>query len=194
VADSHLHIEVIGTIYAQALINEALKQNALDEVTEDVRGMGELLRTNEEFRAFAQALTIGEEERLASLEKIFGGRVHVLTLNTLRAMSGRDRLVFLQGLVDGFEAILKKMTGVVDASLVTAVELRPEAVRRVKEALGRSLGKTVDLHVTMDKALVGGITLTIGDTLIDGSVATQLRNLEEQLKQGRVRMEDAVST
>ena len=191
--DSKLHIEVIGTIYAQALINEAQKQNALGEVTEDVRGIGELLRTNDAFRAFTEALTIGEEERLASLEKIFSGRIHILTLNTLRALSQRDRLIFLRGFVDGFEAILKKMTGVVDANLVTAVELRPEAIQRVREALGRSLAKAVELHVTIDPALVGGITLTIGDTLIDGSVATQLHKIEEQLKQGRVNLETMVS-
>ena len=191
--DSQLHIEVIGTIYAQALINEALKQGALDEVTGDVRGLGELLRTNEAFSAFTQALTIGEEERLASLEKIFSGRVHVLTLNTLRALSRRDRLVFIQGFVDGFEAILKLRSGVVDAALVTAVELRPDAIQRVQEALGRSLAKTVDLHVTIDPALVGGITLAIGDTLIDGSVATQLHNLEQQLKLGRINMESVVA-
>jgi len=193
VPDSKLHIEVIGTIYAQALINEAQKQNALGEVTEDVRGIGELLRTNDAFRAFTEALTIGEEERLASLEKIFSGRIHILTLNTLRALSQRDRLIFLRGFVDGFEAILKKMTGVVDANLVTAVELRPEAIQRVREALGRSLAKAVELHVTIDPALVGGITLTIGDTLIDGSVATQLHKIEEQLKQGRVNLETMVS-
>jgi len=193
VPDSQLHIEVIGTIYAQALINEALKQGALDEVTGDVRGLGELLRTNEAFSAFTQALTIGEEERLASLEKIFSGRVHVLTLNTLRALSRRDRLVFIQGFVDGFEAILKLRSGVVDAALVTAVELRPDAIQRVQEALGRSLAKTVDLHVTIDPALVGGITLAIGDTLIDGSVATQLHNLEQQLKLGRINMESVVA-
>ena len=191
--DSQLHIEVIGTIYAQALINEAQKQNALGEVTEDVRGIGELLRTNDAFRAFTEALTVGEEERLASLEKIFSGRIHILTLNTLRALSQRDRLIFLRGFVDGFEAILKKMTGVVDANLVTAVELRPEAVGRVREALSRSLAKAVELHVTIDPALVGGTTLTIGDTLIDGSVATQLHKMEEQLKQGRVNLETMVS-
>jgi F-type H+-transporting ATPase subunit delta len=194
VPDSQLHIEVIGTIYAQALINEAQKQNALDEITDDIRGIGGLLRTNDSFRAFAQALAIGEDERLVSLENIFAGRIHELTLNTLRALSRRDRLVFIQGFVDGFEAILKRMAGVVDAALVTAVELRPDAVQRVREALGRSLAKTVDLHMTIDPALVGGITLTIGDTLIDGSVATQLHSLEKQLKQGRIKMESVVAT
>ena len=192
--DSKSHIQAIGTIYAQALINEAQKQNALEEITEDVRGIGELLSTNDTFRAFTQALAIGEDERLASLEKIFSGRIHALTLNVLKALARRDRLMFLQGFVDGFAAILRKMENIVDVSLATATELRPEAVQRVREALSRSLGKTVDIHVTVDPALVGGITLAIGDTLIDGSVATQLHKIEDQLKNsGRVKMESVVT-
>ena len=179
---SDFQSSALVAVYAQALINEAQKQNALPDVTDDVRGIGELLRTNESFRAFIEALTIGEDERLAALEKIFSGRVHVLTLNVLKAMSRRDRLVFLMAFVEAFEVILKKMSGVVEVHLASAVILQADAVRRVQDALARTLGKAIDLRVTIDPALVGGITLTIGDTLIDGSVATQLRKIEAQLK------------
>jgi F-type H+-transporting ATPase subunit delta len=182
VPDNEFQFEAIGAVYAQALINEAQKQNALAEITEDVRGIGELLRTNDTFRAFVQALAIGEDERLASLEKIFAGRVHVLTLNILKALSRRDRFVLLQAFVEAFDGILKKMSGVVEVQLAAAVILQPDAIQRVQDALARSLGKAIDLRVTIDPALVGGITLTIGDTLIDGSVATQLRKLQAQLR------------
>ena len=172
----------LGAIYAQALINEAQKQNALADVTDDVRGIGELLRANREFHAFTQALTIGEDERLALLEKIFAGRIHILTLNVLKAMSRRDRLVFLGDFAQAFDDILKKMSGIVEVHLASAVILQPDTIRRVQDALARTLAKKIDLRVSIDPALVGGITLTIGDTLIDGSVATQLRKMEDQLK------------
>jgi F-type H+-transporting ATPase subunit delta len=178
---SELQFSAISAVYAQALINEAQKQEALPEVTEDVRGLGELLGANESFRAFVEALAIGEDERLAALDKIFAGRIHILTLNTLKALSRRDRLVFLKAFVEAFANILKKMSGVVVVQLASAVLLHPDAIQRVQDALARSLGKAIDLRVTIDPALVGGITLTIGDTLIDGSVATQLRKIESQL-------------
>jgi F-type H+-transporting ATPase subunit delta len=183
-ADNDFQVESIGEVYAQALINEAQKQNALAEVTDDVRGIGQLLRENKAFLGFTQALTIGEEERLRSLDKIFSGRVHPLTLQVLLSISRRDRLMFLNGFVSGFEAILKKMGGHIDAAIVSAKELSPAVVDRVKQGVGKSLGKTVDVTVKVDPSLIGGMTLTIGDTLIDGSVATQLEKLKEQLKRG----------
>jgi F-type H+-transporting ATPase subunit delta len=61
--------------------------------------------------------------------------------------------------------------------------LSPEVIQRVTAALGANVGgKTVDMKVKTDPALIGGMTLMIGDTLIDGSVATQLERIEEQLK------------
>jgi len=193
--DNKFQVESIGEIYAQALINEAQKQNALAEITEDVRGIGQLLVNDEAFRAFTHALTIGEDERASSLEKIFSGRIHPLTLQVMLSLSRRDRLMFLGGFVAGFEAILKKMGGHVDATLVSAQALPVDVVERVKASLGASMGKTVDVKVKVDAALIGGMTLTIGDTLIDGSVATQLAKIKEQLKRGgKLKLETAVAS
>jgi F-type H+-transporting ATPase subunit delta len=182
-ADNDFQVEAIGSIFAQALINEAQKRGALAAVTEDVRGIGELLQSNTMFRQFTQALDIGEEERIAALDKIFSGRVEELTHQVLRSMARRDRLMFLGGFVRGFEDILRKMGGHVSVELTTAGELSPEVLERVRTALGSSLGgKTVDMQVKTDPSLIGGMMLKIGDTLIDGSVATQLERIEEQLK------------
>src|SRR3954462_15392419 len=124
--DTEFQVESLGEIYAQALINEAQKQNALEQITEDVRGIGQLLQTNESFRTFVAALTIGAEETTAALGKIFEGRVHPLTLNVLLSLSRRDRLMFLRGMVEGFEGILKKMDGHVDVEVTSAKDLTPE--------------------------------------------------------------------
>jgi F-type H+-transporting ATPase subunit delta len=187
-------VQSIGAVYAQALIREAQKQNALEEVTEDVRGIGELVRGDETFRRFIEALFIGEEERLTSLDKIFSGRVHVLTLNTLKALARRDRLMFLSAFASEFNTLLRKMGGIIDATLVSAFELPPTALQRVQNALTRIFAKTVELQVKIDPALVGGVALTVGDTLFDASVATQLKKLQDQLQRtNQLKVETAVS-
>ena len=193
-ADNEFQVESMGEIYAQALINEAQKrgQGVMDEVVEDVRGIGELLQNNKIFLAYTQALTVGEEERQATLEKIFGGRIHTLTLNAIKSMAARDRLMFLRGLVEGVAAILKKMGGRVDVELISASEIQPEVLERVKQAVGKSQKQIADIQVRIDPKLIGGMILRIGDTQIDGSVATQLEKIEEQLKRGGKLKSEAV--
>src|ERR1051325_3461523 len=140
-ADNEFQVEAIGEIYAQALVNEAQKQNALADITDDVRGIGQVLKSNESFQAFTQSLSISEEERLAALDKIFSGRVHALTLQTLRSLARRDRLMFLRGFVEGFEAILKKMGNQVDVELVSSSELKPDLVERIRQAVSKNVGR-----------------------------------------------------
>jgi F-type H+-transporting ATPase subunit delta len=187
-------IQAIVSVYAEALIHEAQKQNVLEDIIEDIRGIDELLRGDETFRRFTEALTIGEDERLSSLDKIFSGRVHVLTLNTLKAMSRRDRFMFLPAFLKAFNTLLRKMDGIIDAYLTTAAELPQATLDRIKSSLAGILNKTVELHVKVAPALVGGITLTVGDTLFDASVATQLKKLEDQLQRtNQLKLESAVS-
>ena len=194
-AENEFQVESMGEVYAQALINQAQKQGALEEVTEDVRGIGTLLTGNKSFLAFTQAVTIADEEQTRALEKIFTGRVHPLTLNAIKSMARRGRLMFLRGLVSGFVAILTRMGGHVDVEITSAREIRPEVLERVRQAIGKSQAKTADVKVKIDPALIGGMMVRIGDTLIDGSVATQLLRMEEQLKRGgagRAKLETVV--
>lgn len=183
-AEQDFHSNAIGEVYAQALINEAQKQGILADVTEDVRGIAELLRTNAGFAGYVQALTIDDNERVASLEKIFDGRVNPLMLSLLRSLARRERLMFLRTVVQQFEVILKKMSGVQEVEVTSAAELRPEVLARLKEAVGRATGKTAELKTRIDPALIGGMTLRIEDTLIDGSVETQLEKIRQQMTAG----------
>ena len=185
----------MGEVYAQALINQAQQQGALEEVTADVRGLGTLLEQNKSFLAFSQSVTIGDDEQTAALEKIFTGRVHPLTLNAVKSMARRGRLMFLRGLVTGFEAILTRMGGHVDVEVTSAQEIRPDVLERVRQAISKSEAKAADIKVKIDPSLIGGMTVRIGDTLIDGSVATQLGKIKEQLMRGgagRAKLETVV--
>ncbi|HVT81700.1 MAG TPA: ATP synthase F1 subunit delta [Phycisphaerae bacterium] len=183
-AENEFQVESMGEIYALALINEAQKQNALEAITEDVRGIGELLAHNKAFLAFTQAVTISDEEQVAALDKIFTGRIHPLTLNAIKSMARRNRFMFLRGLVEAFDVLLKKMGGHVEVEITSAREIRPEVLERVKQAISKSESKIADIKVTLDPSLLGGMTVRIGDTLIDGSVATQLDKIKEQIKRG----------
>jgi F-type H+-transporting ATPase subunit delta len=52
----------------------------------------------------------------------------------------------------------------------------------VGERLGRMFGKTVELRLHTDPALIGGLVAQIGDQVIDGSVQTRLRRLRTRLR------------
>ena len=71
--------------------------------------------------------------------------------------------------------------GRVVAEVRTAVELNEERRQRLEEVLGRTVGRPVQLHVTIDPDVVGSLAVRVGDELYDGTVRRQLDAAREVL-------------
>ena len=67
------------------------------------------------------------------------------------------------------------------ADVRSTVPLSADQVDRLKAALANATGKNVDVKVTVDESILGGIVATVGDTVIDGSVRTALDQLKSRL-------------
>ena len=63
----------------------------------------------------------------------------------------------------------------------TAVELSASQRRRLADALAASYGHPVHLNVVIDPSVVGGMSVQIGDELIDGTAATRLAAVRRKL-------------
>ena len=180
--DNEFEIERIGEVYAQALLNLARQNNAVDAIADDVHSIGELLQTNPGFAGFVHAVTISPEDQIGAMTKIFGGRVHQLTLETIKSMARRNRLMFLHGLVEGWDSLIKKESRHIDVEVTTAVPLPEATLARIRDAVGRATDETADMTVKTDASIIGGMKVRVGDTLLDASVESQLGKIRERIK------------
>ena len=67
------------------------------------------------------------------------------------------------------------------AEVRSAIALDDDQIERLAAALGKATGKSVEVKVTIDPSVLGGIVARVGDTVIDGSVRHRLDQLKEQL-------------
>jgi F-type H+-transporting ATPase subunit delta len=70
---------------------------------------------------------------------------------------------------------------IVRAEVKSAAPLSPEKTKALEESLARVTGKKVELSVSVDPELLGGVVATIGSTVYDGSVKTQLLRMRQEL-------------
>ena len=68
--------------------------------------------------------------------------------------------------------------------MTSAIPLEPAEVEALRERIAGMAGGTVDLTTAVDPALIGGLTVRVGDTLIDASVRGRLERLRERLTEG----------
>ena len=102
--------------------------------------------------------------------------------NFVRVMAENRRLGLLGEGRKQFEALKNEREGVVEADLQSAFELSGAQLAELVAALEKRTGRKVRAQVHIDKTLIGGVRVVIGDKVIDGSVRAQLGTLESALK------------
>ena len=100
----------------------------------------------------------------------------------LRVLIENGRVVLLPEIHELFQELKNEREGVVDAIVSTAFELDSGQTAELVADLERRFKRKVNPVVTVDKELIGGLQVKIGDEVIDGSVRGQLAAMTSALK------------
>lgn len=90
----------------------------------------------------------------------------------------------IERIASEFERILKKKEGVVEVRALSAKKLSTKQEESLRKAIGKRMGiaeKLIVIHSEVDETLIGGISIQIGDEVIDGSLRTKFEKLENSL-------------
>ena len=102
--------------------------------------------------------------------------------NFVRVLAENGRLDVLSEIRTQYEALKNDREGTVEAEVWSAFEMDAAQVADLVARLEKSTGRKVKARVSVDKALIGGVKIVIGDKVIDGSARAQLAALETALK------------
>ena len=91
------------------------------------------------------------------------------------------KLNLVPDLAASFRERLLNHQNIVRAEVTSAAPLSPEKTKALEDSLSKVTGKKVDLSVSVDPELLGGVVARIGSTVYDGSVKTQLERMRQQL-------------
>ncbi len=176
--------DALARTYAQSLV-ELVEgeggQEAIERTLGELEDILELAREDPLFGEFLSSRVLAKDARSASLDRIFQGRISDLTLRFLQVLNAKDRLSHLPAIVAAFDQIVQDRFGRIEVDVYTAEPVDGEELASMRSQLQEILGREVILHPYTDSEMIGGLRLRIGDNLIDGSVASQLRKLRDQL-------------
>lgn len=180
-ASSILTAEILEP-YAQALMSVAQTHNLVDQISGDVNGLLELLKSSDDLRHFVSNPLIKPDVRKAVLQQILGDQVHPYTSNFLMILADRRRLLFLEGICKQFQALLRKLNQTVLAEVVSAVPLSEAQQQTVRERVLEMTGaRQVELETKVDPDLLGGVIIQVGSQVVDASLRGQLRRISLRL-------------
>jgi F-type H+-transporting ATPase subunit delta len=118
--------------------------------------------------------------RIEVLDRILAEEVEGAPRSLLALMLRRGRFELLPDVIREFKRLQRRRDGIVEALVTSAVPLQAGEVAAIEARLVAMTGSTVELHQQVDPGLLGGLTVRVGDQLIDGSVRGRLERLRSE--------------
>lgn len=171
----------VNTRYAGAILAIAQAERVVDRVEEDLWRLRDLLTTRGEILAFLKDRNIQHEGKRRALQALFEDRVHPIVLDILITISDQDRNRRILAIIEEYSTMVGAAREGVSGEVLTAIPLDDQVVERLAEELSRITGKNVRLIQKVDRSILGGAIVKVGDQVVDGSLLRKLHRMEEQI-------------
>ena len=166
-------------VEAYAIAAEEARQ--LDDLEDELFRFSRVVAREPELRAALTEPVLPEERKRDLLNALLGGKVTPVALRLITEMSlhprGRSLVTSLEMCTRIAAERRQRLIAVVRAATEPTAQQR----RRLAEALATIYGHEVYINVVIDPAVIGGLTIQVGDELIDASVVGRLVAVRRKL-------------
>ena len=178
-----MSLRISANRYAKALFDVAVEEkNDLAQVDRDLHAVVEMMHASPDLAQAAARSGVTEAARKSLMEAVADKMVLSAPVKKLLVLLAESRkLNLVPDLSISFRERLLAHQNIVRAEVTSAVALSPEKTAALAASLGKATGKQVDLSVSVDPDLLGGVVAKIGSTVYDGSVRTQLQRMRAEL-------------
>ena len=177
---------IIAQRYAKAFLESCLAEGVEDRLAGEASALAEALGDDRDVRRFLTEPLSTHDDKLGVLLSAFPEPPHQLMKSFLRTVMENRRERYLPQMLKEFLKLMRDSRGEVSAELTTAFKLTPSQRNLIERQLSSQLKRKVELIPMVDRQIVGGATLRVGDTVYDGSLKNSLKRLEASLKKAPV--------
>lgn len=168
--------------YAEALIDIALQDGALDGYQEELGEVSEAIDGQEDVRHFLLNPEVRMETKKEIIIKAFSGKIRDKLLNFLLLLVDKSRISNIRGIYGEYVSMADKKRNVLNMVIYSADVPDKNHVEAIREKYGKLYGaSSVTASVQIDRSLIGGLKVQIGDRLIDASIKGKLDSLKNIL-------------
>jgi len=174
-------LTTIARPYAEAAFRIAREENALPVWSQMLRFLSDVAADPQAAGALDNP-KLTAADKTALLLSIGGERLDATGRSFVRVLVEADRVAVLPQIRALFETLKNDADGVAKARIESAFPLTDAQTAELKAALEKRFGRKIEATVNVDPALGGGARITVGDTVIDGTIEAQLAAMATQLR------------
>jgi len=169
----------IARPYAQAAFEEARQGNKLQAWSDMLSFLGVVI-ADPQMHKFIHDPRVPRTRLLDLISDLCGDRLFKEGQNFVKLLVEAGRIQHAPEIARLFDELRADAEGVVDVDVISAYPLEGEEEKVIAQAVTQRTGKQVKLTARIDKALIGGVIVRVGDMVIDASLQGRLRQLANQ--------------
>ena len=176
-------IDVIANRHAEALFQLSEEENITKEIYNELHNVVDILKENKDLDNVLKSPLIAKSEKVGLIEALFNNKINNNLKNFLKILVEKGRISSLNSIELTFKQLLNDKNNIIEGTVISAIPLTSEKIKELEEKLSKKYNKNVTLENKVDKTILGGVVIRLGNTQIDGSVKTRLDNIKDQLSQ-----------
>jgi F-type H+-transporting ATPase subunit delta len=171
----------IARNYAETAMELARRADDIHGWSELLDTLGAAVENDRTLRTFLESPRVSADRKNEVLGKAYGAQLPRSFVRFLQALVTHRRQMLLPLIAAEYRDLMDEVEGRVHAAVTVAREPGAEGRANVAAQLGRALGKEVVPHFTVNAAILGGLVVRVGDTVLDGSVRRRLSTLRQRM-------------
>ncbi len=172
----------ISKRYARAFFAIAAEDQKYEVYYNELNLFSSVVEENNKLKELFLNPIFDQDEKKAVVDSILQRiTVSKTTANFLRLLVDKQRIGILPEIENAYRQLMDETLKRIRVNVKTAFPLSAEMSGKLQVSLEEMTNKKVEMAISEDASLLGGIVVGVGDTLYDGSIKTQLRNIRNLL-------------
>jgi F-type H+-transporting ATPase subunit delta len=171
----------IGRNYAETLLTLAKREGKEEEWGSLIDSLATTMKEDATFRTFIGSPKIAAAQKIEILDKALGKRVPHLFFRFIETVIMKRRQMVIPEIASEYRALIDESEDRVHAAVTVAREPTEPERDALARQLSRLFGKRVVPHIALNPAILGGVIVKVGDTVMDGSVRRRLATLRSRM-------------
>jgi F-type H+-transporting ATPase subunit delta len=172
--------------YASALFELALETDAVADVQRDLGAFEALIAESPDLARLVRSPVFSADEQAKALAAVLDrAGIKGIAANFLKVVASNRRLFAVAEIIRGFNALVAKHKGEVTAQVTVAEKLNDARMAEIKDALKSVTGKDVQVDLSVDPTIIGGLIVKLGSRMVDASLRTKLNSIKFAMKEAR---------
>ncbi|MCQ4080413.1 F0F1 ATP synthase subunit delta [Streptomyces sp. RB6PN25] len=174
-------VDAVEELASLAEIIGAERSGALDDVEDELFRTARIVASAPDLRAALTDSRAGGPAKAELVRTLLSGRAHPVSVRLVTRLVTLPRGRSLEAGLDALSKLAAARRGRVVAVVTSAIPLSDRQKQRLGAALAKLYGRPVHLNLDVDPEVLGGISVRVGDEVIDGTVAGRLEEATRRL-------------